>query len=73
MRTHVGKKAYKCTECDYPCMQVGHLKRYMKPHTVEKNLTNVQNVNIYAYKVGILKSHMRTHTGEISYKCIERD
>ena len=66
------RKTLQNTECDYSCVQVGHLKRHIETHIGERLYK--YTVWDYSYvQVENPKSHLKTHTREKPYKWTERD
>ena len=68
VRTHTGKRPYKCDHCDYAASEKRNLERHIRTHTGEKPY-KCHHCDYAAIQKGDLECHMWTHTGEKPYKC----
>ena len=63
-----GNKQSTCTQCNYSCSLVGHLRKHMRKHSDKKPFGCTQ-CNFYCEQASNLKQHMFTHSGEKPFKC----
>ena len=63
MRTHTGKKPFKCDVCQYSTAQKSALVIHMRFHTREKPF-ECDVCQFSTAQKNVLEVHMRTHTGE---------
>lgn len=68
LRTHTGKKPYKCDQCAYSTTTKNSLAIHLRTHTGERPYKCDQCTYLTTTKSS-LSVHFRTHTGEKPYKC----
>ena len=69
LKTHNGKKSYKCTHCDFRSAYTNVLKGHLKRHSGEKPNKCDQCDFKTAYKC-VLNTHLKAHSGENPYQCV---
>lgn len=70
--TRIGKKPYKCDQCDYPSSWANGLKRHLRINTEERPF-KCEHCDYRASQKGSLNLHIRTRTEEKPYKCDQCD
>ena len=72
LKTHSGKKSFKCSQCDFSSNRAHNLKTHLITHSGEKSFKCSQ-CDFSSNRAHNLKTHLITHSGEKSFKCSQCD
>ena len=71
LRTHTGKKLYRCSQCEKTFPQNTDLKIHLKIHTVDKPYQCSYCEKAISQNCHLV-SHLKTHTRDKPYQCTEQ-
>ena len=67
-----GEDPFSCSQCEYKCSTLRHLKTHKRIHTGDKPFSCSQ-CNYNGSTSSTMKNHERIHTGDKPYKCSKCD